>query len=43
MKIMYGYESAVDEQRAELRQYKEKVKAQTQLPLVEIVPLIIDD
>ena len=33
----------VDEQRAELRQYKKKAKAQTQLPQVEPVPLTIEE
>lgn len=41
--MRYWYERAVDEQRAELRQYKKKTKAQTQFPQVEPVPLTIED
>jgi hypothetical protein len=39
--MRFWYEEAVDEQKAELRQYKKKAKAQTQLPRVEPVPLTI--
>jgi DNA-binding CsgD family transcriptional regulator len=41
--MRFWYEQAVDEQRAELRQYKKKLKAQNQLPLVEPVPLTIEE
>jgi hypothetical protein len=37
----YWYERAVDEQRAELRQYKKKLKGQ--LPQIEPVPLTIEE
>jgi hypothetical protein len=43
MGMRYWYEQAVDEQRAVLRQYKKKTKAQTQLPQVEPVPLTIEE
>jgi len=43
MKMTYWYEQAVDEQRAELRQYKKRVKTQTQLPQVEPVTLTIEE
>lgn len=39
--MRFWYNEAVDEQRAELRQYKKKIKSQ--LPQVEPVPLIIED
>ena len=41
--MRFWYERAVDEQRAELRQYKKKTKAQIQLPQVEPVPLTIEE
>ena len=41
--MSFWYERAVDEQRAELRQYKKKAKAQIQHPQVEPVPLIIEE
>jgi hypothetical protein len=41
--MSFWYEEAVDEQRAELRQYKKKAKAQIQLPHVEPVPLTIEN
>lgn len=44
--MRYWYNRAVDEQRAELRQYKKKLKSQegqNQLPHVQPVPLIIDE
>ena len=41
--MSYWYERAVDEQKAELRQYKKKAKAQNQLPQVEPVSLTIED
>ena len=37
----YWYERAVDEQKAELRQYKKKAKTQIQLAQVEPVPMTI--
>jgi len=39
----YWYERAVDEQKAELRQYKKKTKTQIQLPQVELVPMTIEE
>jgi len=39
--MAYWYERAVDEQRAELRQYKKKLKGQ--LPQIEPVPLTIEE
>ena len=39
----YWYERAVDEQKAELRDYKKKEKAQIQLPQVEPVPMTIEE
>jgi hypothetical protein len=38
----YWYEQAVDKQRKELREYKKRVKALTQLPEVESVPLTVE-
>ena len=39
--MRYWYERAVDEQKAEIRQYKKKMK--TQHPAVEPVPLTIEE
>ena len=39
----YWYERAVDEQKAELRQYKKKTKTQSQLPRIEPMPIIIKE
>lgn len=39
----YWYERAVDEQKAELRDYKKKEKAQIQLHQVEPVPMTIEE
>jgi hypothetical protein len=42
--MRFWYEQAVDEQRAEIRQYKKKTKAQeAQLPEVEPVPLTMEE
>lgn len=41
--MRFWYEQAVDEQKKELREYKRKSKAQTQLPQVEPVPSIIEE
>ena len=41
--MRYWYERAVDEQKAELRQYKKKAKTQIQLLQVEPVPMTIED
>jgi hypothetical protein len=40
--MRYWYELAVDEQKRELREYKRKVKCQTQLPQIEPVPLTVE-
>jgi hypothetical protein len=40
--MRFWYEQAVDEQKAELRQYKKKSKAQIQLPQVEPIPMTIE-
>jgi len=37
------YENAVYGQKRELREYKKKAKAQTQLPQIEPVPLTIEE
>jgi hypothetical protein len=39
----YLDDRAVDEQRAELREYKKRAKSQTQLPQIEPVPLTIEE
>jgi hypothetical protein len=41
--MRFWYERAVDEQKKELREFKKKVKAQTQLPKVEPIPLTVED
>jgi hypothetical protein len=44
--MRFWYERAVDEQKAEMRQYKKKLKAQevqAQLPQIETIPLTIVD
>jgi phage-related protein len=41
--MRFWYEQAVDEQKAELRQYKKKTKTQTQLPQIEPIPLTIEE
>jgi hypothetical protein len=40
--MRYWYELAVDEQKKELREYKRKMRSQTQLPQIEPVPLTIE-
>jgi DNA-binding CsgD family transcriptional regulator len=40
--MRYWYELAVDEQKREIREYKRKMKSQTQLPHIEPVPLTIE-